>query len=290
MRVIYVDSLFLINIIVNYILLLVTAKICAAKVPRLRLLGAAALGAAYSVAAVLPLTQFLSSPVLKIAVGVLMVLAAFGGQARLFRLVLVFFAAAAAFGGAVMAFSLLGGGNPGEVRLTLNVKILLAVFIAAYIVLTVVFRRAAKHRRFGGNGGGIVTLRLKHGGREVSMRALRDTGNALTDPMTGRPVIVAGVGDLRPLFPPDIQKTVTHLRKKDVVSVLEELSGIVDHGEKKTRFQLVPYTAVGVAGGMLLAFKPDEIVVDGKNKTGMLLALSPNSVSENGAYSALLGA
>jgi hypothetical protein len=41
---------------------------------------------------------------------------------------------------------------------------------------------------------------------------------------------------------------------------------------------------------MLLAFKPDEIVIDGKNTAGMLLALSPNHVSENGTYSALLGA
>ena len=41
---------------------------------------------------------------------------------------------------------------------------------------------------------------------------------------------------------------------------------------------------------MLLAFKPDEIKVNGKTKAGMLLALSPNSVSESGAYTALLGA
>jgi stage II sporulation protein GA (sporulation sigma-E factor processing peptidase) len=281
MQVVYVDSLFLINLVINYILLLVTAKICAVKTPRLRLLGAAGLGALYSVAAVLPLTPFLTSLVMKLAVGLLMVLTAFGGQARLLRPALVFFAVAAAFGGAVMAVSLLSGGRLGEVRLSLNLKLLILVFAAVYIVLILVFRRAAKHR-----GGGIVTLRLRHDGREVSMRALRDTGNALTDPMTGRPVIVAGVGDLKPLFSAAIRETVTDLQKKDIVRVLEELAG-TDTG---TRFQLVPYSAVGISGGMLLAFRPDEIVVDGQNKTGMLLALSPNSVSENGAYSALLGA
>ncbi|SHI07308.1 stage II sporulation protein GA (sporulation sigma-E factor processing peptidase) [Sporobacter termitidis DSM 10068] len=281
MQVVYVDSLFLINIVINYILLLVTAKICAVKTPRLRLLGGAALGAFYAVAAVLPLTVFLTSLLVKVAVGIVMVLCAFGGQARIIRLTLVFFAVSAAFGGAVMAVSLLGGGNINEVHLSVSLKLLILAFGGGYIVLTLVFRRAAKHR-----GGGIVTLELRHGGRKVSMRALRDTGNSLTDPMTGRPVIVAGVGDLKPLFAPDILKTVTELRKKDVVHVLEELSV----SDKGMRFQLVPYSAVGVTGGMLLAFRPDEIVVDGRNKTGMLLALSPNSVSENGAYSALLGA
>ena len=67
---------------------------------------------------------------------------------------------------------------------------------------------------------------------------------------------------------------------------MEELAAL-DGG---TRFRLIPYSAVGVTGGMLLAFRPDEIVVDGRNKTGMLLALSPNSVSDGGAYTALLGA
>jgi stage II sporulation protein GA (sporulation sigma-E factor processing peptidase) len=282
MQVVYVDSLFFINLVINYILLLVAAKVCAVKTPRLRLLAGAVLGALYSVAAVLPLPAFVIGPVIKLAVGILMVLAAFGGQARLLRLILVFFAAAAAFGGAVMAASLLGGGGwYGEVRLSVSLKVLILAFAVGYIILTIVFRRAARHR-----SGGIVTLEMRHGGREVRMRALCDTGNALTDPMTGRPVIVAGVGDIRPLLAPDTMKTVSELRRKDAVQVMEELS----ETEKTMRFQLVPYSAVGVAGGMLLAFRPDEIVVDGKKKTGMLLALSPNSVSENGAYSALLGA
>ena len=282
MQVVYVDSLFLINLVTNYILLLVTAKICAVKTARLRLFGAAVLGAAYAVAAVLPLTSFLMSPFVKIAVGILMVLAAFGGQARIIRLTLIFFAVAVAFGGAVMAAALLGGsGFYGEVLMSVSLKVLLLAFIVGYIILTLVFRRMGKH-----HAGGIVTLDLRHNGREVHMRALMDTGNGLTDPITGRQVIVAGVSDVRQLLAPEVRRTISELCRKDVVKVLEELSVL----EKNMRFQLVPYSAVGVAGGMLLAFRPDEILVDGKNKTGMLLALSPNSVSENGTYSALLGA
>lgn len=282
MQVVYVDSLFFINLIINYILLLVTAKICAAVAPRLRLLGGAALGAFYSVAVVLPFGAFLPHPIIKVAVGILMVLAAFGGLQRVLRLTLVFFAASVAFGGAVMAASLLSGNGFGSgVLTTVSLKVLVIVFAVCYIVLTVVFKRAGRHR-----AGGIVSLKLRQGDRELSMRALCDTGNALTDPMTGKPVIVAGVNDLKPLFPHAILKTVTALRLKGAVKILEELS----ESEKNIRFQLIPYSAVGVAGDMLLAFKPDEIIVDGKNKTGMLLALSPNSVSESGTYSALLGA
>ncbi|MEL4106171.1 sigma-E processing peptidase SpoIIGA [Oscillospiraceae bacterium WX1] len=281
--VIYVDELFLLNCLINYLLLLLTARICSVPSPRLRLFGAAALGGLYAVAAVLPLPNFIVHPIVKASVGVFMVLVSFGGQKKLLRLSLVFFAVAVAFGGAVLAAELLGGGDLlGSVLTPASLRVLLPAFIITYFVLTLVFRRAARHTK----GGGVVALRLRSGDREVSLRALRDTGNALVDPMTGKPVIIAGVGDVKALFPPGLHKTVTALRLKDAVNVLEELCA----SDKSLRFQLVPYSAVGVPGSMLLAFRPDEVVIDGQNKTGMLLALSPNSVSENGTYAALLGA
>jgi stage II sporulation protein GA (sporulation sigma-E factor processing peptidase) len=280
MKVVYADSLFLINLIINYIMLLVTARICTGQMRRLRLIGAAAFGAAYSVAVVLPLTPFLRSPVLRVVVGLLMVLAAFGGKPRLLRHTLVFFAVSVAFGGAVMAASLLTGGGLNGFLTPVDLKILVLAFIVSYIVMTLVFRRMGRQQ-----SGGIVSLTLRHDGREVEMKALRDTGNGLTDPMTGRSVIVAGVGDVTPLFPSGVRKMVAELRLKDAVKVLEELAPL-----SSMRFQLIPYRSVGTSGGMLLAFKPDEILVDGKSRAGMLLALSPNSVSENGTYSALLGA
>lgn len=282
MQTVYIDSLFIINLVVNYIMLLVTAKICAASVRRLRLLGAAAAGAAYAVAAVIPAAAFLSSPFVKIAFGILMALAAFGGQVRFIRTTLVFFAVSAAFGGVVMAASLFGGGSVfGGLFTSASLRILILSFVVGYVILTLVFKRSARHK-----GGTIVPVTVRHAGREVLVRALRDTGNALADPLSGRPVMIAGVGDLKPLFTSGVAAVLSGLGKSGAVEVLEELS---EH-ERTMRFSLIPYSTVGVSGGMLLAFKPDEIVVDGKIRTGMLLALSPNSVSESGAYSALIGA
>jgi stage II sporulation protein GA (sporulation sigma-E factor processing peptidase) len=282
MQTVYIDSYFLVNLIVNYIMLIVTAKICAVPARRLRLAGAAAAGAAYAVASLIPAAAFLTNPFVKVAFGILMALAAFGGCARLLRTMLVFFAVSAAFGGVVMAASLLGGGSLyGGLFTSASLRVLIVSFAVGYVILTLVFRRAARHK-----GGVIVSVTVRHGGREVAVRALLGTGNALSDPLSGRPVMGAGVGDLRPLFTPDVAAALAGLDRKGAVRVLEELS----EGKCPIRFQLIPYSAVGVSGGMLLAFRPDEIVVDGKAKSGMLLALSPNSVSEGGTYSALIGA
>lgn len=282
MHTVYVDELFILNLIINYILLLVTAKICATDTRRRRLLAAAVFGALYAIAAVTPFGAFLVSPVVKIAAGAFMAMCAFGGQPRIVRLTLVFFAVSAAFGGIVMATSLLrGGGLYGGYLPSVSLRLLIVTFAVSYIALSAVFRRAGRQPN-----GAIVALKLRHDGREVTMRALRDTGNALKDPMTGKSVIITGVGDIKMLLPPHIGHIVGGLRLKGAVKILEELG----HGEKNLRFQLIPYSAVGVAGGMLLAFKPDEIIVEGHSQKGMLLALSPNSVSESGTYSALLGA
>ncbi len=282
MQTIYIDSYFIVNLIVNYILLIVTARICAAPARRLRLAGAAAAGAAYAAASLIPAAAFLRNPFVKVAVGMLMALAAFGGCARLLRTMLVFFAVSAAFGGIVMAASLLGGGGvAGGLFTSASLRVLILSFAVGYVILTLVFRRAARHK-----GGVIVPVTVRHGDREVAVRALMDTGNALSDPLSGRPVMVAGVGELRPLFTRDVAAVLAGLDRKGAVRVMEELS----EGERPMRFQLIPYSAVGVSGGMLLAFRPDEIVVDGKARSGMLLALSPNSVSEGGTYSALIGA
>jgi stage II sporulation protein GA (sporulation sigma-E factor processing peptidase) len=223
----------------------------------------------------------LTNPFVKVALGMLMALAAFGGCARLLRTMLVFFAVSAAFGGVVMAASLLGGGAAGGLFTSASLRVLILSFAVGYVILALVFRRAARHK-----GGVIVPVTVRHGGREVAVRALMATGNALADPLSGRSVMVAGVGELKPLFVPDVAAVLAGLDRKGAVRVVEELS----EGERPMRFQLIPYSAVGVSGGMLLAFRPDEIVVDGKSRSGMLLALSPNSVSEGGTYSALIGA
>jgi iron complex transport system permease protein len=88
MTVVYIDSLFALNFIVNYLLLLAAVRLTGEIVNRLRLAAGAALGALYAVLIFLPGTGFLLHPVCKAGMAVLMALAAFGGSRRLLRLIL----------------------------------------------------------------------------------------------------------------------------------------------------------------------------------------------------------
>ena len=92
MTVVYADSVFLLNGAMDYVLLLVTARLAGIPLKRRRYLLAAALGAVYAVAVFLPGMGFLSAFASKLAVGVLLALIAFGGEEKLLRLVLMLFA------------------------------------------------------------------------------------------------------------------------------------------------------------------------------------------------------
>ena len=72
MTVIYVDTLFLLNGIIDYLLLLAAARLAGEPLRRLRFGAAAALGGAYAVAIFLPGMSFLAGPWCKLASCVLM--------------------------------------------------------------------------------------------------------------------------------------------------------------------------------------------------------------------------
>lgn len=282
MTVVYIDALFLLNLIVNYLLLLAAAKLAGEPLRRLRLAAGAALGGLYAAAIFFPGMGFLTHPLCKLGAAVLMLLTGFGGSRRLLRVTLVFFGLSCAFGGGIFAIGLLGGRGltlrNGVLYSVMDLRILLLSAAVCYAVLTLVFRRTARHGR-----REVLPAVLILEGRRVAVNALVDTGNTLTDPVTGRPVMVAEGSLLSPLLPGE--RVLDEKALRDPVGTLERLS----RGGRGRRFRLLPYQAVGVECGMLLALRLDDARVGAEDYGGILVALSPNPVSDGGGYSALIG-
>ena len=269
MTVIYVDTLFLLNAMVDYLLLLASARLAGEPLARLRFLLGAALGGLYAVAIFLPGLSFLARPPCRLAAAVLMVLAAFWKSA---------------FGGGVLAIGLLGGRgltlSNGVLCSGMDLKIVLLSAAGCYGALTLIFQRTGRHTA---PSGELRPVRLTLGERQVSLTALVDTGNTLTDPATGRPVLVAEADCVEELLPPGIRPSPADLR--DPAGALERLED-----PWRRRFRLLPYRSVGVDRGLLLAVRVDQVQVGEEERGPMLAALSPTPVSDGGGYRALLGA
>lgn len=270
MTAVYIDEAFLLNALVDYLLLLAAAHLAGEPLRRGRMALAAVLGGLCASAIFLPGWAFLGNPLCKLALGTALALTAFGGSRRLLRVSLVFFGVSAAFGGGVLALVFFLGAPA-----VLDLKTALVAAAGCYLFLTAVFRRTARH---GGGELAVATLELK--GRTVRLTALRDTGNTLTDPVTGKGVLVCEGERVTGLFP------------DGECPGSEELAHPVEALTRRRgdpRWRLLPYRAVGVSHALLLCVRVDRARV-GKEEYGpILVALSPTPVADGGGYSALIG-
>lgn len=256
MKYIYIDSLFFLSLFTDYLLCLITARICRLCLRRRRYLAAALLGAAYSVSVFLPDLSFMASRWMELVSAALMGLIAFGRERRMFRCMAVFLAVSATFGGAIWALSLQTGALP-----VIDLRLLIGCFAVCYTVLSIIARsrsRAADRRT--------AAIELSLNGRHCCFTALIDSGNCLSDPVTGAEIVVISPGALRPLLP----ESAALLEIADPVELVTAAGEIT---ELAGRMRLIPFSALG-GTGLLPVFRPDSVRVDGEERTGLLAAIS----------------
>lgn len=275
MTVVYIDLLFLLNLIANYLLLLAAGRIAGAALLRWRIGLGAGVGALYAAMVFLPGLEWLALWPCKLACGVVIVLIAYGGERHLLRVAVVFFGASAALAGAVLGFELLGSVSltleHGVFYSRLDIRLLLLLFVACYFVLSLFFHRTGHKDRE------LVRLEVELEAGAASLTALVDTGHSLIDSATNRPVVVAEARALADLLPD----------WADASAPIQSVERCHAAGSRQAR--LVPYRAVGVECGMLLALRTQGVTVNGKPLGRLLLALSPTIVDDGSGYQALLG-
>lgn len=270
MKTVYIDEVFLLNLTIDYFLLLGTAKVCALPFRRRRFLVGAALGALWSCAALAPGCAWLGLPVMRPVLAAAMTLTAFGGERRLWRCFAAFLGLSALFGGAVYAAVLLRGGSYESGRpMRLDMRVLAVSFALCWAAVCLVFRGSVKNA-----GRHIFRVTMERQGRSVCFQALEDTGNGLYDPISGCAAIVAEAGAVDGLFPPE---DAALLRGSPTEAVLH-IPGM----------RLIPYAGVEGGSHLLLAFRPDRVTVDGRPRTDLVAAIAPAALGSDGAYQAVM--
>ena len=252
--VIYIESVFVFNVLVDYLLLFGAARLAGRTVARRRLLLGAAVGGIYAAAQL-----FLPESVLFLLLSLVgMGAAAYYGSGRAIKLTLLFFLASCGLAGVVV---LLGQGLGSMARLARGVvtaDLPWGIFLAAagisYLLLSVVFRFGAAR-----TGKETADVTVTYRGKTVRVRLLRDTGNTLCDPATGFGVPVIdrhALGDL----------------------VSEEEAAALPR---------IAYCSVGNADGTLPLLCCEGITVDGMEFGPRAVALTERPPGDGGAYAGL---
>lgn len=276
---IYVDTLFLLNFIVDYFLLFLTAKSAGLYPRRLRLLLGAVTGAVFSVLLYFPPMDMILSLLCRIASGCAVVLVTFGTMpgVRLARLCGSFLWMTLLLAGVVFLLSQTMGGlsvQNGIVYADLATAVMVPAFFLSYLLAGVVLGRgrAAVSRVF-------HEVEATLGGKTVRFRALEDSGNLLRDPISGCRVIVTDPPVLHAL----LGEEALLLLQEQAIPQLDLLRNLCG-----TPLWLLPVeTAAG--HGMIPVFRAEELYVDGRHTREYLLGLSLQPVDAGGDCRALIG-
>ncbi len=203
-QVIYADVLFILNAYITYILMLATAIISSFEAGRLRLTLTALSGGLYSLIILIPGIGDGLITFSRVPAAVLFIFIAFGKvKLRVFvRLFSSFFLINFIFAGLMLALwyfihpeSMYMGGFVVYFDIKpLTLVVLTAVcYFAVKAISSIIKIRQPKNT--------IYHMTLHINNSEITMRAYYDTGNTLTDPFTGKQVIIVSTACLKEIFP-----------------------------------------------------------------------------------------
>lgn len=286
---VYIDVLFVINFVVNYVLLLITGKIMRREKSYVRLVTAAIVGALYACFMFFPQIKFLYGCAFKIIASFLLILIAYGAKNAVLtvKTALVFYLSSFLFGGVTLALfyftdaGLKYGGalNNGIFYFELPWKILFFSCLIAYIAMKTGFAIYKRDKNLS-----YRRIRVEICRNSADLNALVDTGNLLIDPITNSPVVVAELESVKKLLPGALIEVFREKKEND----LETVSKAVKNTDFERRIRMIPFTSLGAENGIMLGFKPDSITVGKSVVSNVCIGICARPLSNGHSYNALI--
>ncbi len=290
--VVYAEYVFLENFIMNYIILSLTGKFTKYTVKRNKLIIGSSIGALYAFIIFFPSLHFLFSTLMKIACSMLIIVTSFTPYRfkDFFRLIGIFYLITLIFGGAGFAlfyFTNFNGIVSNGVFYMTNISVknifvscgigyLLIQFCWGYIQ-----KQLSKEKV-------LMNIRIEINAETVELKGIVDTGNSLTDPISKYPVIIVEYNAIKNLLPLEFKDIFSENR----IFNFEQLITKIDDINWIKRFRMIPYKALGTENGMLIGFRPDNVLIhiDNYNRdiNEIIIAIYNQKLSKSGDYMALL--
>lgn len=294
--IVYLDVVFTINFLMDFVLLWATAKFSQLRTSWVRLAVGAFVGACYSLALMLPSLHYFLGFSIKVLFSIAMVFVAFPRLSlkRFLQALAYFYLVAFTMGGAMLGAiyliskeqDLYGIMNGIFVFLT-NVRYtwLVVAIVAAFFMVRYgvgFLKRNFLHSFFK------VPVVIKFNDKTISTQALVDTGNQLKDPLTLKPVMILEFDILKKILPPEMAAALGEENEPDLNRIVQSLSG----STWASRIRLVPFTSIGKNKGMLVGIRPDEVIVLTADSNvrikDIIVGVYHRPLSPEGAYRALL--
>ncbi len=293
---VYLDVVFLINLLMDYAILWATARFGQLAASRKRLFAGALIGATYCIALLIPGLTFLYGLVFRLLLSLIIIGVAFAPLtlSKFLRACGYFYLIAFCMGGAILGSLYLLSSNPElfmtVTRMVRGLTEVPAIWLLAGIVVAVILGKwgAALIRRTINKAFFRVPLTISIEGQNLTIPALLDTGNQLKDPLTQAPVVIAEYAAVETFLPPELKEVFQRSPELDLKSMAEELSKSL----WSSRFRLIPFSSIGKHHGMLLGLRPDEVSIQVEDRKvvtqNVVVGIYNKPLCPQGSYRALL--
>ncbi len=280
--IIYLDLLFLLNFLMDSIIIYSASLILKRRLHPLHLALAASVAALYSSAMFFPQLSVLYSLSAKVFFWGLIAVIAFPTKSVLifFKNSLILCAVSAIFAG--ISFMLIfatsfgtsvgAAVSNGEIYININASTLTISTILAYSTFYVMSFTNKKNTT---REKQIFSAKIFFFNNSLSIRALLDTGCELTDPLCGKAVLILDKTLSKKLLPTVFFNALEYEFIDDLPYDLVK------------RYRILPYSTINNLKGSMHAFVADKLILDDKIIPSAIIGLSPNKLCDNYEFDAI---
>ena len=289
---IYIDIIFLENLMMNSIILYATAVILKIRPKTIKVITSGAIGSIYAIIAYITKMQIYTSVILKVILAVIMIYVAFSPQniKKMWKQVAIFYLTSFIFGGVTLY--LIYYIKPQEVFMRNGVYVgayILKVITLGAIVAFIIIKNSLKIIKTKINPKDMYCkIRFKLNQKIIETKAMIDTGNLSKEPITNVPVIIVESTILEDVLPKEILNNLEKILCGDFSQISEEIQD-----KYIAKFRCIPYSSLGKQNGMLLGIRVNEVQVETEEEkkctNNVIIGIYDKSLTKNGEYRALVG-
>ena len=280
---IYLDIVFLENIIMNYIILFGTATIAKVIPKHIRIILASTIGAIYAIVAYCSALKIYSTVLLKFILSIIIVHIAFNPQniKNLLKQLLLFYLTSFVFGGA--AFFLIYVVKPQDIIIKNGVYVgvypIKVAFLGAILGFCVIILSYKIIRTKFSKKALFCNVKISLNGKKIETVAMIDTGNLLKDPISNSPVIIVEHSLLYDILPKQILNNLEKILGGDLSNISSDI-----REEYISKLKVIPFSSLGKQNGILIGIKADKIKIESKEvettKNNIIIGIYDKSLTK----------
>ena len=286
---VYIDVIFLENLIINYIILYMTAVVSKVKQKYFRILMASSIGAIYSVMYYIINIRWFAIATIKIMLSVVIIYIAFGPKdfKIMIKEIIFFYLISFIFAGASLGIIYMVNYNKiniqnGVIVGNYTLKTILIGIIISFFIILIAFKIIKKKKSI------FCNIKVFLYGNEIDTTAMIDTGNLLKEPITNIPVVVLEHTLLYDIMPKEILNNIEEILGGNFENVSDDI-----RNQYIAKLKVIPFSSLGKQNGLLLGVKADKIEINYEEDITIIdkviVGIYDKSLTKRGEYRALIG-